>query len=210
MQVTNLFLKPAPRQEMRPVKRLLFSRNGINGNVPCQPLRQVLISSLPVANACGLLPGDLRENIVVDDGQLYELQSGAVVEVGEARIRLTFHCEPCKGVLSKIKLRDIVHKRGVLGCFLNSGRKIDVGDRFSVATEQFMPIPYEVKDRIRWYVAQQNTPVAADKLVYEIGLSKSYLRALPALIRRTPGLDPASITFKSHLKAAGGSGARHL
>lgn len=209
MKVTHLFVKPAPRQEMRPVKHLLFSPDGLKENVACPPLRQALISSLPVANACGLQPGDLRENIVVDDGKLYELQSGAVVEIGEARIRLTFHCEPCKGILSKIKLRDIVHKRGVLGYFLNSG-KINIDDKFSVAREKFAPIPYEVRERIKWYVAQHNLPVAADKLVYEIGLSRSYLRALPALIRRTPGLDPARITFKSHLRTADSVDGRHL
>jgi MOSC domain-containing protein YiiM len=181
---------------MKPVGRVQFTQNGLKGNVACQPLRHVLISSLPIARECGLVPGDLRENIVVDDLHLYELESGTVVVIGEARIRLTFHCEPCKGILAKVKLRDILHKRGVLGCFLNSG-EIYVGDGYSVKRQQFDPIPYEIKDRIKWYVARQNVPVAADKLVYEIGLSKSYLRALPALIRRTPGLDPASITFKS-------------
>lgn len=201
MQVTHLFLKPEPRVDMKPVEQLQFTPNGLKDNVPCQPLRHVLISSLPIATECGLVPGDLRENIVVDDRELYGLASGTVVAISEARIRLTFHCEPCKGILAKVKLRDILHKRGVLGCFLNSG-EIRVGDSYSVERKQFDPIPYEIKDRIKWYVAQQSTPVAADKLVYEIGLSKSYLRALPALIRRTPDLDPSRITFKSHQQTA--------
>jgi hypothetical protein len=196
VHVTHLFVKPAPRSEMKPVERLQFTPSGLCDNVPCLPLRHVLISSLPIAVECGLRPGDLRENIVVSDRHLYELESGTVVAIGAARIRLTFHCEPCKGILAKVKLRDILHKRGVLGCFLNSGT-IHVGNGCSSEPHQFEPIPYEIKDRIRWYVARQNAPVAADKLVYEIGLSKSYLRALPALIRRTSGLDPASITFKS-------------
>lgn len=201
MKVTNLYLKTASGADMTAVEHMRFTPKGIQDNVACQPLRQVLISSLPVSEECGLLAGDLRENVVIDGRGLYQLKSGTVVNVGPARIRLTFHCEPCKGILGKVKLRDILHKRGVLGCFLNSGQ-INIGDSFSISDEQLEAIPYDVKDRIKWYISQQSKPVEAVKLVYDIGLAKSYLRALPSLIRRTPEIDPASIVFKSHAKLA--------
>ena len=51
---------------MQPVNSLCCTPLGIDLNVRCSPLRQALLTSLPVLHQCGLQPGDLRENIVVD------------------------------------------------------------------------------------------------------------------------------------------------
>src|SRR6478735_3354753 len=149
MLVTNLFVKRAHGENLEPVANFDFDESGIVNGVPCSPLRQVLITSQPVTIKCGLNAGDLRENIVVDADELYELQSGTVVAIGSARIRLTFHCEPCKALRKVIEPSRIVHKRGVLGCFLNSGT-VSIGDVFSITKEKCDAIPYKVADRIRW------------------------------------------------------------
>src|SRR5689334_9066551 len=36
---------------------------GFDLNIRCVPVRQVLVTSLPILHQCGLQPGDLRENM---------------------------------------------------------------------------------------------------------------------------------------------------
>lgn len=196
MKVTHLFIKPQPGKKMRAVKSFSFSPGGIAENALCQPLRQVLIASKPITEECGLSAGDLRENVVVDWNGLYDLPSGAIIKIGGALIRLTFHCEPCKGLLGKIELKAIKHKRGVLGYFVNSG-KITVGDALEVTRFSEEPIPYEIRERLRWYLQKQSYPVTATKLVYDLGLARSCLRALPALLRKIPDVNQGLVLYRA-------------
>lgn len=179
--ITNLFIKRAHGRTMDDVSRLEFGPQGVAGGVRCSPLRQVLITSRAVTAQCGLQPGDLRETVEVDFDGLYDLPSGTVVKIGDALIRLTFHCEPCKKILHLTKFDQIVHKRGFLGCFLNSGT-IALGDPVSVTGEQLESIPYAVKDRVRWFFAKQNASLAALDLAHALGLPSSYARAIPRLV----------------------------
>jgi MOSC domain-containing protein YiiM len=183
MTVTNLFIKRRHGVPLEPKAMIEFNERGISSNINCAPLRQVLIASQSVTAACGLKPGDLRENIVVDFDGLYELPSGTVVKIGEALLRLTFHCEPCKKILKLVELDRILHKRGVLGSFVNSG-KIAIGDKFSVTEQTFEPIPYAVKDRIRWLLKKQDAPSAAIDLVHAIGLPSSCAKVVPKFLQK--------------------------
>jgi MOSC domain-containing protein YiiM len=179
--VTDLFVKRACGKAMQRVSRLDFGPEGIANGVHCSPLRQVLITSRSVTRECGLAPGDLRENVVVDMDGLYDLPSGTVIEIGQALVRLTFHCEPCKKILHLITFDRVLHKRGYLGSFLNSGT-MAVGDAVAVTEERFEPIPYAVKDRIRWFLSKGNVSVGARDLAHALGLPSSYMRALPRLV----------------------------
>jgi len=181
--VTNLFVKRAHGENLEPVAHFDFDENGIVNGVPCSPLRQVLIMSRPVTIKCGLSAGDLRENILVDADELYELSSGTVVAIGSARIRLTFHCEPCKALRKVIEPARIVHKRGVLGCFLNSGT-VSIGDNFSVTEQECEAIPYKTTDRIRWLLDNGDVSLASVDLVYALGLPSSYARAMPHILQK--------------------------
>jgi MOSC domain-containing protein YiiM len=163
------------------MRELVFSQQGLAAGVPCSPLRQVLITSRAVTRDCGLRPGDLRENIEVNLDHLYELPSGTVIRVGAALIRLTFHCEPCKKILHLVEFDEIVHLRGYLGCFLNSGT-IALGDAVTVTDERLESIPYAVKDRIRWFFGQRNAGLAALDLVHALGLPASTARVVPGLV----------------------------
>jgi MOSC domain-containing protein YiiM len=183
MPVTNLFLKHSHGGALQPVGSLDYGSDGIRGNVACAPFRQVLIASQSVAAECGLQPGDLRENVVVDFDALYELRSGTVVQIGSSLVRLTFHCEPCKKILNLVPFDRIVHKRGVLGSFLNRGT-ISVGDRFSVTEQKLEEIPYAVSDRIRWFLKTRDPSAAAVDLLHSIGLPASSARAVPGLLRK--------------------------
>ena len=181
MTVTRLFDKRAHGTRMEPVHALAFTPQGIATGVRCSPLRQVLITSRAVTEECGLEPGDLRENIEVDLYGLYELPSGSVIRIGEALIRLTFHCEPCKKILHLVGFDEIVHRRGYLGCFLNSGT-VALGDAVTITDERLEPIPYAVKDRIRWFLGKQNAALAALDLVHALGLPSSTAMVVPRLV----------------------------
>jgi hypothetical protein len=77
----------------------------------------------------------------------------------------------------------IVHRRGVFGCFLNAGT-ISLGDKLVVTEQKFEPIPYAVKERIRWFLSKGNAPEAAGQLMEAIGLPSSYARAMPRLLEK--------------------------
>ena len=183
MAVTSLFIKRAHGKALEAAATLDFGPQGIANGVRCSPLRQALITSHPVTAQCGLKAGDLRENIEVDFEGLYDLPSGTVVKIGEALIRLTFHCEPCKKILHLIDFDRILHKRGFLGSFLNQGT-ISIGDAFSVTEQKLEAIPYAVKDRIRWFFGKQDASLAAIDLVHGLGIPSSYARAIPRIVEK--------------------------
>lgn len=183
MTVTDLFVKRAHGAALQSVARISYDNRGIQNNVVCAPFRQVLIASRSVTAQCGLSAGDLRENVVVDFDNLYELPSGAVVKIGRALIRLTFHCEPCSKILKFVEFDRILHRRGVFGMFLNHGT-ISIGDQFSLTEQKFEEIPYAVSDRIRWFLKKGNPSAAAMDLVHSIGLPASYARAMPSLLKK--------------------------
>ncbi len=183
LTVTDLFVKRKRGAALEAATTISFDKQGIASGVICAPFRQALIASRSIMTECGLKPGDLRENIVVDFDRLYELPSGTVVKIGQALLRLTFHCEPCKKILKLVEFDRIVHRRGVFGSFLNDGR-ISIGDQFIVTEQKLEPIPYAVNERIRWFLKKQNAPAAALDLVHTIGLPASYARAMPRILEK--------------------------
>jgi len=154
------------------------------------------MTSLPVSRDLGLPPGALWENITVDFAGLYDLPSGSIVAIGDARIHLTFHCEPCGRLVGTGISGQLMHRRGYLGRFLDSGR-VRVGDRLRVCDERVEPIPYAAKDRIAWYLGRQSAPVAAARLIFDLGLPTAYARALPAILRKLPNVQPDAVTFRN-------------
>lgn len=183
MKVTHLFVKHRHGETVQSRSSLLCGHRGIAGHVACAPFRQALITSHAVTTELGLKPGDLRENIVLDFDELYELPSGAVVQIGEVLIRLTFHCEPCKKIAGMVDLERVLHRRGVFGTFLNSGQ-IAVGDRFVVTDQKLEPIPYAIGERIGWFLKRHGPVAAMMDLVHEIGLPASSRKVLPRLLSK--------------------------
>jgi MOSC domain-containing protein YiiM len=183
MRVTNLFVKRQHGAALESVATMGHDQNGIRDSAACAPFRQALIAAQSVTADCGLDPGDLRENIVVDFDQLYDLPSGTVVRIGEAMIRLTFHCEPCKKILKLVEFDRIVHRRGVFGCFLNSGT-ISLGDEFIVTDLRYEPIPYAVNERIRWFLKHQDVPAAVTDLIHKIGLPSTCTKLLSRFLQK--------------------------
>ena len=183
MQVTELFVKRRHDAPLQPTDTILCSPHGIAGSVACAPFRQALIASRSIAAEWGLNPGDLRENIVVNCRCLYDLPSGTVVKIGQALLRLTFHCEPCKKILKLVEFDRIVHRRGVFGMFLNNAR-ITLGDEFAVTQQRFEEIPYPINARIRWFLKKRGGRGAALDLVHALGLPASSGSIMPRLLAK--------------------------
>jgi MOSC domain-containing protein YiiM len=183
LQVTELFMKHRHGAPLQSMTSIACSTRGIAGSVPCAPFRQALIASRSVTARLGLKPGDLRENIVVDCDHLYDLPSGAVVKIGQALLRLTFHCEPCKKILKLIEFDRIVHRRGVFGMFINDA-EISLGDEFAVTEQRFEEIPYAVYERIRWFLRRHGGRAAALDLVHALGLPAASSRTIPRLLAK--------------------------
>ena len=183
LTVTELFVKRKHGAPLEPVAAIRCDRRGIANGVSCAPFRQALIASRSIIAECGLRPGDLRENIVVDFDRLYDLPSGTVVKIGQALLRLTFHCEPCKKILKLIDFDRIVHRRGVFGKFLNDAQ-VSIGDPFVVTEQKFEAIPYAVNERIRWFLKKRAGSAVARDLIHAIGLPSSYARAMPRLMEK--------------------------
>ncbi|MDE2329213.1 MAG: hypothetical protein KGK16_00285 [Bradyrhizobium sp.] len=187
MQVTELFIKRQHDAPLQSVASIECSTRGIVGGVPCAPFRQALIVSRPVTAKLGLKPGDLRENIVVDCDDLYDLPSGTVVKIGQSLLRLTFHCEPCKKILKLIEFDRIEHRRGVFGIFINDAA-ISLGNEFSVTEQRFEAIPYAVPERIRWFLRRHGARGAAVDLVHALGLPAASGRSVPRLLTKLLGV----------------------
>jgi MOSC domain-containing protein YiiM len=181
--VKKIMLKTAKGMPLKEVSEMNVSPDGVADTLSCLPQRQVLLLPFSTLLEFGLRPGDLRENILIEGHDLHSLESGTVISIGEADIRLTYHCEPCIKMKSFGSVKNLLHKRGYFGTFLNSGI-VRTGDEAIIREKRFESIPYDIKDRIRWYLDQQTGPVSIPQLCYEVGLSRGYYRAIPGILRR--------------------------
>lgn len=189
LQVTELFIKRQHDTPLHSVTSIACGTRGVVGSVPCAPFRQALIASRSVTAKLGLKPGDLRENIVVDCDQLYDLPSGTVVKIGQALLRLTFHCEPCTKILKLIEFDRIEHLRGVFGMFINDA-EISLCDEFTVTEQRLEEIPYGVYERIRWFLRRHGGRAAAVDLVHALGLPVSSAHSTPRLLAKLLSIPP--------------------
>ncbi len=183
--LTHILVKPTHKEPLKEVDRVKFSPNGIEGNLSCNPFRQILILPSNVVREFNLRPGDLRENLIVDYDDLHHLPSGTALLIGTARLRLTFHCEPCKRIQDKVSISQIQHKRGYFGQFLNYGTLFRDDLVISLGAI-FEPIPYKLSDRISWFLSRQDQPVSLTELLYGCGVSSHYARAIPNMAKHLP------------------------
>jgi MOSC domain-containing protein YiiM len=196
--ISHLLIKPKHKHPMAAVDMLWATPDGIDGQVTSPPLRQVLLLEDDTLEDFNLQPGDLRENIIIRDFGLYHRPSGTVIQIGDVKIALTFHCEPCKIIGDKVNLKAIQHQRGYLGYFLNSGA-IARDDRVEVLDERVEAIPYVPVERIKWYLNKIDQPIMASDLMWQVGLASSYCRALPALLRKHKDIDKSKVIFQWQL-----------
>lgn len=190
MRVVQLFYKTQHRISI-PTSELDLKRGyGIEGD--CHAIagspRQVLLVDTTTLEHFDLQPGELQENIVLE-GAIDSFQSGQVWQIGAAaRVRLTFLCEPC-GNLEKIRpglMKAIQRKRGFLGIVTRCGQ-VHLSDVVTLTSDQFPPLPELAKERFTEFVARiaPGKVVRTADLVLALGVTRSYHRAFPGLIRNS-------------------------
>lgn len=185
-RVTHLLVKTAHGQPLKQVEAIEVNPQGIKGQVICAPLRQALILPTDTLKRFSASSGDLMENMLVDIPDLHDLPSGTVLGIGEVKVRLTFHCEPCKRVGHVASAKDLMHQRGYLAAFLTAGR-ICVKDEVRILPEVVEAVPYATLERLVWFLDKNRAPINTRDLLWALGLPMGYARALPALLKKLGG-----------------------
>lgn len=202
--IESLFIKQSSQDLfMTQKEQIKVSQNGIDGHIQCHQFRQVLILPNSTLKEFNLQAGQLKENILINDENLdiHSLPSGTVIQVGSAKIRLTFHCEPCAKIKGFVSTRKVAHKRGYLGQIIHEGI-IKCGDEIAILPERYESVPYQLADRVKWYLDKREEPIMVSDLVSDIGLSKSYCRAIPNIIRNRDDIDKSKIIYKGKTRVS--------
>lgn len=197
--VEHLFSKPLGGNALVNTQALRIETTGVVGNIMQHPWKQLLLLPRDTLDAFAFQAGQLKEDIVVSPGfDLHDLPSGSVIQIGSVKLRLTFHCEPCSKIKHLGNIKKLVHRRGYHSQVLKSG-DIKLGDTIQLLAERHEAIPYVFADRIKWYLNQYPTPILVVDLVKAIGLSSSYCRAVPNIIRHRTDIDKELIIYKNQL-----------
>lgn len=174
---------------------IIANSSGLLTNRHCHPWRHVLLLPSSTLAEFNLAPSQLKENIVLSD-DIHSLASGTVIQLGSVEVRLTFHCEPCQKLKPLVSPQKLFNKRGYLGQIINEGT-ISLGDSMVITKQRFAAIPYAISDRIKWYLNQLTDPIFVTELVDGIGLSRSYCRAIPNILKARKDIDASKIRYKS-------------
>jgi hypothetical protein len=197
-KISGLYLKS---QQGGPHKRdqLDVSLTGVKNGRDCHPWKQFLIIPQATLDRFDITGQDLKVDAVIkSDFDLHTLPSGSVIKIGDVKIRLTFHCEPCAKIKHLGSVKRFSHHRGYHSQVLSAGQ-IKMGDSLSLLEEVYEPIPYRLSDRIQWYLAQNPKPIFAADLADRIGFSASYCRAIPRAIEHRDDIDKQLIIYKNKL-----------
>ena len=131
-QVVFLQYGPQKKEPMVPTASLKVVEDlGVEGDRRAKPRssRQVLFMAEENCAACGLAPGEVRENIVTRGIDLQALPPGTRLEIGTALFEITKDCEPCVFIerLRPGLQAQMERRRGMLARVQRSG-EIRVGD----------------------------------------------------------------------------------
>jgi hypothetical protein len=184
--VANLFSRHAAGSRLATFQLNLQLADVRDISPSSSPLRQVLLVENSDLEQLRAAPGALGENITVRLPGLMQLESGLVLQVGTAALRLTFHCEPCYKVAHLAARKKLVARRGYLAQIERPG-VASIGDEI-LAVGQLAPIPHDVPGRISWYL-RQVAEVSIAELVDAVGLPRSSARAVPGYLRRLADAD---------------------
>lgn len=195
MRVRSLHLKPRRGGAMVRVDRATaIAGRGLDGdcNASAASPRQVLLVSGASVRRLGLAADDLRANLVVEL-DVDALPSGTVLRIGDARIRLTLACEPCRR-LETVRAglaREVGRGRGTLGRVITGGA-LREGDPILVEDTALPALAERWQARVVDILGQlpDGMTVTFARLAEIAGLQPSYCRAFPPLFRR---LDPTAL-----------------
>lgn len=148
--------------------------------------RDILIVQESTLKRFNCTAEDLNADIVISD-EIYDLKSGTIIEIGFSRLQLTFHCEPCGKIKHLGKLKDFIGDRGYL-CEIVSEGDITIGDELFVLYRPINPLfSHVAKERVINYLESVKETTFLE-VVRNSGLSKSYCRSIPSMIRNRKDL----------------------
>lgn len=189
-KVVSLFTKLEKGKPVIPTSKLnVVESFGIqdDANASNTNPRHVLITSNQTLCDFNLNPGQLKENIVVEDFDIDSLKSGEELKIGDVKLRILFMCEPCGYVesLKKGLLKEIEGKRGVL-TYVKTNGTIKLGDSVSKTKTTYPQVPYKIFDRFVWMLKKvpSGKVITFTDLVEGLGLFSAYFRVIPAYIKR--------------------------
>ncbi|MDZ8187396.1 MAG: MGMT family protein [Nostoc sp. ChiSLP02] len=189
--ILHLFIKQKPRLPMTEVEEInLKVGHGIEGDINANSIspRQILIVRNEDIVYFAIPPGELRENIVIAGINFENFIPGSLITIdGDAAIRLTFHCEPCKRVAHLVdSLKSIYYQRGILGIVINSGT-IRVGSNVKIETDKFPAFSEKPYERFLDFIVKvpSGNVVTYQQIITAIGVDNSYLRAIPIYLKKT-------------------------
>ena len=202
LTIRHLFSKPEHRVPMQPQEHLdLTAGHGIQGdiNANAHSPRQVLVVLAEDLQRFGLPPGELRENIVLQEGESntgyaqlnQRFVPGTLLQFDRAAIRRTFYCEPCKLVEPFVApIKRLECQRGILGVVVSDGI-LSVGEGVRLQANAYPPmsdVPYE-----RFVALVRQVPagkvITYRQILVGIGVSRSYFRVLPLYLRKAIATD---------------------
>jgi MOSC domain-containing protein YiiM len=124
-QITHLFIKPGHGEKMRSVQdvKAVKDMGFENDQSFGKKTRQILLVDRETLNEFGLKPGEIRENMVVEDLSVSGLATGTHLSAGEVKLEITGDCAPCD-YLNTIKpglMEEIRGRRGMFAMVLEGG-----------------------------------------------------------------------------------------
>lgn len=156
MKITNLFIKAVKKQPLEARNSLqLRCAYGIEGDANAHGAspRQILVTRTEDFEPLNIKAGELRENIIIKGLSLDEFQPGTCLHIGDAKIRLTYQCEPCHTVAHLVdKLSELDNKRGILGVIISSG-EVKIGDAVKAETKAYPAIEENNFELFKHFVA---------------------------------------------------------
>lgn len=167
---------------------------GIQGDVHAHRLspRQILITLQSELDELHIAAGALYENMVISlpSPDLFKPGAALVTDRG-VEIKLTMFCEPCKRIAPVVAdLGAMINRRGVLGT-IEHGGMLKIGDAVKLVPGRYAALPESAYQRFLDFVPT----IPAGKVVryldvtIAIGVAPSFVRAVPAFIKRSIGSD---------------------
>jgi MOSC domain-containing protein YiiM len=134
-QITHIFIKPGKGAEMKSVQNVRAVKDmGLeNDQAYGKKNRQILLIEKETLMAFGLQPGQIRENVVVEDLVISNMPSGTKLKSGEVLLEITGDCAPCD-YLNSVKpgLMDAIRGRRGMFATVLAGGTLQVASNISI------------------------------------------------------------------------------
>lgn len=145
--------------------------------------RQVCIVHEDDLEAQAMRPEQARVNLVLRGGSADVLRSGALLEIGNTRIRIAFKCEPCAhgAQLADVPMTRFRNLKRYLGLVITDDSAVALGSPVSAHPDMFEAWEDDFRGRVTRALrfVPDGQQVLSTELLFTIGASKGYARALP-------------------------------